>query len=92
MLRWCGKISRKDKNDLAKKCVNYEVNGVRLIGKIWREVMEKDCLTKQLIKEDSEDHSRWSNLIKDIERDNTHKIGSIFSCTRSPRMFWIKDL
>jgi len=28
-LRWCGRVLRKDKNDWVKKCMDFEVEGVR---------------------------------------------------------------
>jgi len=32
-LRCCGHVLRKDKNDLVKKCMDYEVGGVRPRGR-----------------------------------------------------------
>jgi len=51
-----------------KKCVDYEVEGVRLRGrpKSWIVVVEKDCWTRQL-NDDAVDYSKWRKLIKDIE-------------------------
>ena len=44
-LTWYGRVLRKDENDWAKKCMDYEVEGVRPRGrpkKTWSEVIEKD--------------------------------------------------
>jgi len=68
-LRWYGHVLRKDKNDGVKKCVDYEVEGVRPRGKpkkTWIEVTEKDCQTWQICKEDAVDRSKWRKLIKDV--------------------------
>jgi len=53
-----------------KKCMDYEVEGVRRRSgpkKTWCEVVEKDCKTQQLSKEDTMDYRKWRNeLIKDV--------------------------
>jgi len=41
-----------------KKCVDYEVDGVRPRGRpknTWSEVIEKDCQTREICKEDAVD-------------------------------------
>jgi len=46
MLRWYDYVLRKEGNDWVKKCMEYEVEGARPIGrpkKTWREIVEKDC-------------------------------------------------
>jgi len=46
MLRWYGHMLRKEDNDWVKKCMEYEVEGVRPRGrpkKTWRKIVEKDC-------------------------------------------------
>jgi len=43
--RWYGDVLRKEGNDWKKKCMEYEVEGVRPRGrqkKTWREIVEKD--------------------------------------------------
>jgi len=43
-LGWYGHVLRKDENDWVKKCMGYEVKGVRPRGrkkKTWSEVIEK---------------------------------------------------
>jgi len=61
-------VLRKD-DDLVKKCMEYEVEGLRPRGRpkrTWREVVEKYCQACKLNKEDAMDHSRWRKLIKDV--------------------------
>jgi len=52
---------RKEDNDWVKKCMEYEVDGARTIGrpnKTWKEIVEKDCQACKLNKEDAVDHIR----------------------------------
>ena len=59
-LRWY-----RDENVSAKKCMNYEVEGVRPRGrpmKTWSEVTEKDYQTRQLCKEDAMRHRELENV------------------------------
>ena len=47
--------------------MEYEVEGSRPRGrpkKTWKEVVQKDCQTRNLNKEDAIDRSRWKKLIK----------------------------
>jgi len=49
--------------------MEYEVEGPRPRGRpktTWREVVEKDCQTRKLNKEDDVGRSRWKKLIKDV--------------------------
>jgi len=60
-LWWCGHVLRKEDNHWVKKCMEYEVEGVRPRGrpkKIWREIVEKDCQVRGLNSEDAVDG--WS--------------------------------
>jgi len=60
-------VLRKD--DLVKKCIEYEVDGPRPRGRPKRtltDVVEKDCQVRKLNKEDAIDRSRWRKLIKDV--------------------------
>jgi len=57
-LRWYGHVLRKEDNDWVKKCMEYEVEGGRPRGgrkKTWREIVEKDCKVRGLIREDAMD-------------------------------------
>jgi len=61
-------VLRKEDNDWVKKCMEYEVEGLRPIGRpqrTWTEVVEKDCQARKLNKEDAMDHSRWRKLVND---------------------------
>jgi len=52
-----------------KKCMDYEVEGVRPRGrpkKTWSEVIGKDCLTCQICPEDVIDNRKWRKLIEDV--------------------------
>ena len=49
-----------------KKYMEYEVEGARPTGrpkKTWREIVEKDCQTRGLNREDAKYHSRWMKQI-----------------------------
>jgi len=58
-------VLQKGDNDLLKKYMEYEVEGVRPRGrpkKTWREIVEKDC---QSCKLNREDRNRWRKEIRD---------------------------
>jgi len=58
---------RKEDTDWVKKCMEYEVEGSRPKGRqkrTWREVVQKDCETRKMNKEDAMDRGRWKKLIK----------------------------
>jgi len=60
---------RKEDDDWVKKCMEYEVEGPRPIGRPKRtskEFVEKDCQALKLYKEDAVDRSRWRKLITDV--------------------------
>jgi len=60
-LRCYGHVLRKNKNDQVKKCMAYEVEGVRPGGmskKTWREVTVKDWQTHQTCKEEAMNHRK----------------------------------
>jgi len=60
-LRWYGHVLQKEDNDWVKKCMEYKVEGARPTGrqkKTWREIVEKDCQTPKLNREDTMDHNR----------------------------------
>jgi len=43
-------VLRKEDNDWVKKCMEYEVEGVRPTGKpkkTWKEIVEKDCQARK---------------------------------------------
>jgi len=52
---------------VAKKCMEYEVEGSRPRDRpkrAWREVVQKDCQARNLNREDAMDRGRWKKLIK----------------------------
>jgi len=54
-VKWHGHVLRKDEN-WVKKCMDFEVESVRprdRLKKTWTEVIEKDCQTRQICKEDA---------------------------------------
>ena len=66
-LRWYGHVLQKEDTDWVKKCMEYEVEGSRPIGRpkrTWKEVVQKDCQARNLNKEDAMDRGRWKKLIK----------------------------
>jgi len=66
-LRWYGHVLRKEDTDSVKKYMEYEVEGSRPRGRpkrTWKEVVQKDCQTRDLNREDAMDRSRWKKLMK----------------------------
>ena len=58
-LRCYGHVLRKDDDDWVKKCMEYEVEGLRPRGRpkmTWREVVREYCQAHKLNKEDAMDH------------------------------------
>ena len=69
-LRWYGHVLRKDDDDWVKKCMEYEVEGLRPRGRLkrtWREVVREDCQARKLNKEDAVDRCKWRKMIKDVQ-------------------------
>jgi len=67
MSRLYGRVLRQDENDWMKTM--HEVKRVRPRGrpkKTWSEVIEKDCQTEQMCKEEAMDHRKRRKLIKDV--------------------------
>jgi len=66
-LRWYGHVLQKEDTDWVKKCMEYEVEGSRPRGRpkrTWKEVVQKDCQSRNLNKEDAMYRGRWKKLIK----------------------------
>jgi len=66
-LRWHGHVLRKEDTGWVKKCMECEVEDSRPRGRpkrTWKEVVQKDCQTCSLNKEDAMDRGRWKKLIK----------------------------
>ena len=64
-LRWYGHMLRKEDSDWVKKCMAYEMEGVRPRGRpkklTWTEIVEKDCQACKFNREDVTDRNRWSS-------------------------------
>jgi len=57
-LRWYGHVLRKDDDDWAKKCMEFEVKGPRpreRPKRTWTEVVREDCQARKMNKEDAMD-------------------------------------
>ena len=65
---WWGKVMRKGDEDWVKKCVEYRVEGRRLVGrprKSWLDSVEADMAELEIDKEDVHDRRKWSrNVMK----------------------------
>jgi len=54
--RWYGHVLRKNDDDWVKKCMVYKAEGPRprrRPKRTWREVVQEDCKTRKLNKEDA---------------------------------------
>ena len=68
-LRWYGHVLQKDDDDWVKKCMEYEVEGLRPRGRpkrTWKEVVREDCQARKLNKEDAVDCCKWRKVIKEV--------------------------
>ena len=68
-LRWYRYVLRKDDDDWAKKCMEYEVEDSRPRGRpkrTWKEVVRDDCQARKLNEEDAVDHCKWRKVIKEV--------------------------
>ena len=68
-LRWYGHVLRKDDDDWVKKCMEYEVEGLRPRGRpkrTWREVVRENCQARKMNKVEAIDRCKWRKLIKDV--------------------------
>ena len=67
-LRWYGHVMRKGDEDWVKKCMEYRVEGRRLVGrprKTWLESVEADMTELEIDKEDVHDRKKWKrNVMK----------------------------
>jgi len=60
----CGKM----KTDWVKKCLEYREKGSRRIiipKRTWKEVVQKDCQSRKLNRDDTMERCRWKKLMKD---------------------------
>ena len=69
-LRWYGHVMRKGDEDWVKKCMEYRVEGRRLVGRprtTWLESVEAD-MELEIDKEDVHDRSKWRMNVKAMKR------------------------
>jgi len=95
-LRWYGHVLRKGENDWVKECMDDEVEVVRPRDrpkKTWSKVIEKDCQTQQLCKEDDVDSRKWRKLINDVVVSRRVWVSEcFFSGTGSLGSSWIRAI
>ena len=67
-LRWYGHVIRKGDEDWVKKCLEFRVEGRRLVGRprrTWLESVEADMEELEIDKEDVHDRKKWrENVMK----------------------------
>ena len=65
-LRWFGHVERKDDNDLVKRCITWEVEGIRQRGcpkKTWY-CVKKDMESLGLSQKDAQSRNKCRRRIK----------------------------
>ena len=66
-LRWFGHVEWKDDNDWVKRCVTWEVEGIRQRGcpkKTWWDCVKNDMESLGLSQEDAQSRNKWRWRIK----------------------------
>jgi len=66
-LRWSGHVERKDDNDWVKRCITWEVQGIRLRGhpkKTWWDCVKNDMESLGLSHKDAQSRNKWRRRIK----------------------------
>jgi len=66
-LRWFGCVERKDDNDRVKRCITWEVEGIRQTGrpkKIWWDCVKNDMESLGLSQKYAQSRNKWSRRIK----------------------------
>jgi len=66
-LRWFGQVERKDDNDWVKRCITWEVGGIRQRGrpkKTWWDYVKNDMETFSLPQKDAQSRNKWRRRIK----------------------------
>ena len=80
-VRWYGHVLRKEKDDILRRALAFEVDGVRRRGrpkKTWKKQVEEDIKKIKLKKEDARNRGRW--------RDGVEKIARGVRCIRPPSL------
>ena len=66
-LRWFGHVERKDDNDWVKRCIMWEVGGIRQRGhpkKTWWDCVKNDMESLGLSQKDAQSRTKWRRRIK----------------------------
>ena len=66
-LRWFGHVERKDDNDYVKRCITWEVEGIRQRGrpkKTWWDCVKNDMESLGLSQKDAQSKNKWGRRIK----------------------------
>ena len=64
-LRWFGHVERKDDNDLGKRCITWEVVGIRQRGhpkKTWWDCVKNDMESIGLSQKDAQSRNKWRRI------------------------------
>ena len=65
-LRWFGHVERKDDNDWVKRCITWEVEGIRQKGqpkKTWRDCVKNDMESLGLSQKDAQSKNKCRRRI-----------------------------
>ena len=64
-LRWFGHVEQKDDNDWVKRCITWEVEGIRgRPKKTWWDCVKNDMETLGLCQKDVQFRKKWRRRIK----------------------------
>ena len=66
-LRWFGHVERKDDNDWVKRCIRWEVEGIRPRGrpkKTWWDCVKNNMESLGLSQKDAQSRNKWRRRIK----------------------------
>ena len=66
-LRWFGYVEQKDDNDWVKRCIAWEVEGIRPRGrpkKTWWDCVKNDMESLGLSQKDAQSRNKWRRRIK----------------------------
>jgi len=66
-LRWFGHVERKDDNDWVKRCITWEVEGIRQRGhlkKTWWDCVKNGMESLGLSQKDVQFRNKWRRRIK----------------------------
>jgi len=66
-LRWFGHVERKDDNNWVKRCITWEVEGIRLRGRLkktWWDCVRNDMESLGLSQKAAQSRNKWRRRIK----------------------------